>query len=278
MTHFNQVSNMAFDEVSFVDVPANPHARVLITKAATAGEAVMPENEQFEEVTLADLEIGDIVDLDGELVEVDETFLQQIGVEIPDSAAELDLEPVGKSADLVAGIRAALAKSAAAPEVVAAVEALAKRAQTAETQAAQATTVAKSVHDAYMLEQYTSRAAEYGIPGVDAADLGEVMKSASEALPEEHCAFLNDLFTHAGELSKAAYAFEEVGKSAGNDPFGLVPAALAEAAGDMAEAIAKNANGQVITKGDALVAAIESNPALYDTYLADQRSRSFGIG
>lgn len=72
---FKTVTDMEIDEVSLVDRPANPHARIAFAKRAPQEEAVPDEiyDEDGNALDLDDLEVGEVVfDEDGNAFQVEE--------------------------------------------------------------------------------------------------------------------------------------------------------------------------------------------------------------
>lgn len=219
-----RVTGMVLDENSFVDVPANQLGRILLTKAAGPSGGTVPQTPDFEteEVDLDELQAGDIIVTDdGEQIELTEDMLDQInGLEPDDFVEEPQLEPVGKSfTDVVAEQLSKAFTEGSRDEVI---KRVAGYVEQLEKRATRAEEIAKAERDTRLEADYTARAEQYGLPGVNPHELGPVMKRAAEVLPYEDCVILNKAFEIAGEA--AATAFDEIGKSAGSnlDPFGVV--------------------------------------------------------
>lgn len=250
-----RVTQMEFDENSFVDVPANQLGRILLTKAA-GGTVPTHETEtdQFEMVDVDELQVGDVIETDdGEQVELTQEMLDAISDMEPQDFAE-EPEPVGKSDGFTDRVVSELRKAFDRGDRDEVVKAVAGQMTELQKRAERAEAIAKAEQDARLERDYTARAAQYGLPGVDPAVLGPVMKRAAELMPEQDCVILNKVFEVAGEAAEAA--FTEIGKGYGSDPFGLMQ--------DVAQTVD-------VSKADDVEAFFDANPEAYDEYEASQR-------
>lgn len=256
-----RVTDMEFDENSFVDVPANQLGRILLTKAAGG---TMPKHDDGEMVDIADLNPGDVIaGSDGEPIELTEEDIEALhGLEPEDFAEEPELEPVGKDLSFTDNVIQTLSKAFESNDRDVVVKAVAGEITELRKRAERAEEIAKAERERRLDQDYTARAAQYGLPGVDPADLGPVMKRAAQSLPQADCVLLNKVFEAAGEM--AELAFEEIGKGAGSgvDPFGLTTSAT---------------GGQVdVSKADDVVEFFTNHPDAYDQMEAERRA-AFGI-
>ena len=252
----NVLSNMEIDEISLVDRPANQHARVTITKRAE--EDAVPEyfSEDGQVITdLNALQIGSVV-YDGEgngfVVDLDEDD----GLSDHDEKTETP-EMVGKS--LAEQVREDLSKALGDVERDDVIAKAMTEISKAEQRAAAAEEIAKAERDLRLSREYISKAAEYGVAGVTADELGPVLMRMAESMPYEDCAVIHKALTSAGA------AFTELGYTGGaavdTDPMGVIDALYTE--------VGKSAEG--VSREQAISKAFEDNPHAYDDYLASRR-------
>lgn len=126
----------------------------------------------------------------------------------------------------------------------------------AQSDAATAWRVAKSLQNQQELADYVELAGQYDIP-VDPNRFGQVLQRVSKALPDADLAILDRV------LSAAGTDFSEVGYNgvAESDVMSQVQALAFDA-------VSKNDG---YTPEQAVTALFEANPGAYDDYLAEQR-------
>lgn len=258
MTTANWLHDIEIDEVSLVDRPANQHARVAIAKRAPE-ETVDYFNEKGEAVDIDDLEVGTVV-FDGE----QNAFKIEAEDDGEQHAEERELETVGKS--LAEQVREDLSKALSDVErddvISKALGEVAKR----DEKIAELETIAKSERTLRLTKEYISKAAEYGVPGVTANELGPVLMRAAEVLPHDDCVVL------AKALQSSGAAFAELGStgaSDNNDPFGVIEELLTD--GDESHELSKALRTKGSDRHELIEKSFEENPDAYDRYLADRR-------
>jgi hypothetical protein len=257
MPRINELTNMSFDEVSLVDVPANQHANIVIAKRATKEETV-PEiyDEDGYAIDVDDLEEGDvIVDEDGNEYEwvIDEEF-----------ADEPELISVGKSYTFADQVREELSKALDSTDRDALIAKAADEIAAADYRANQAVEIAKAERDLRLEREYVEVAKQYYVP-IDEDELGPVLKRCAENLSYEDCAVIHKALSSAGEMIYAEVGVQ--GSGSNNDIFNEVDY-FAE------EAVSKAfGNDEEISKAEAIEKIFELNPAAYDEYLATRYSR-----
>lgn len=251
-----EVTDIEIDEISLVDRPANQHARVAIAKRAPEEEPV-PEiyNASGEVLDAETVEPGDVVyDADGNAFEVVLEDDEQL-----EFADDREPELVGKSfADAVREDLSKAFSNIERDEVVA--KAMAKVSEL-EARAAAAEQIAKSERDLRLTAEYVEVAKNYNVP-VDPTVLGPVLMRMAETMSYEDCEVIHKALTSSG-----AALFDEIGYVGGGDNADVLSQVDAAVEAQLAKAEAG------ISKADAMVAFFESNPAAYDEYLADRRSR-----
>jgi len=257
MPKANWLSDMEIDEISTVDLPAGPDARIAIAKRANEEDNVPEYFDQSGDVLddsdLEDLKEGDVVfDKDGQ------AFVATFQDEEQDESEskQKEPEPVGKS--LGDEIRKSLAQSLSDVQRDEVIAKAADAVSAAEKRAEEAERIAKGERDVRLEREYISKAAEYNVP-IEAGELGPVLKRMAEAMSFEDCEVIHKALTSSGEA-----LFAEVGTIGGgdnNDPMAQVEAAI-EAG------IQKNADGGKISKAEATTEFFTQNPEAYDEWLA----------
>jgi hypothetical protein len=252
-----ELTNIEVDEISLVDIPANQHARVAIAKRANE-EDIVPEiyDENGEPLNADSLAPGDTVfDSEGNAYEV----MLDDGED--DAAAELEREPelVGKS--FADEVREELSKAFTdidRDEIVAKalgkVDVLSKRLEQAEV-------IAKSERDLRLLGEYTEVAKSYNVP-IDPSDLAPVLMRMADTMSYDDCAVIHKALTSAG-----AALFDEVGFIGGGDNNDV----MAQVSAFLDQDVSKSDSS--VSKSAAMSEFFSNNPAAYDEYLADMRSR-----
>lgn len=249
-----QVVDMEIDEISLVDVPAAPGARVAIAKRAPEEDNV-PEiyDEQGNPVDPDSLELGmTVYDAQGEAYEV-----------VPDDASELEdleereLEPIGKGFDVDA-FRSELSKSITDIERDEVISKAFGRVAELEEQLATATEIAKAEQSIRLTREYVEVAKGYNIP-TDPNHLGPVLMRMAETMSDADCAVIHKALSGAGNA-----LFQEVGFIGGGDNVDVM--SQVDAAIDAA--ISKS--GASVDRNQAVAEFFEQNPDAYDEYLAAQ--------
>ena len=249
-----QVVDMEIDEISLVDVPAAPGARVAIAKRAPEEDNV-PEiyDEQGNPVDPDSLERGmTVYDAQGEAYEV-----------VPDDASELEdleereLEPIGKGFDVDA-FRSELSKSITDIERDEVISKAFGRVAELEEQLSKATEIAKAEQSIRLTREYVEVAKGYNIP-TDPNTLGPVLMRMAETMSDADCAVIHKALSGAGNA-----LFQEVGFIGGGDNVDVM--SQVDAAIDAA--ISKS--GGKVDRNQAVAEFFEQNPDAYDEYLAAQ--------
>jgi hypothetical protein len=276
------VHDMAIDEVSLVDRPANQHAAVMIAKNYQ-GEAVADEVEEIQVFDAAGVPIPEDAELeDGTTVygedgqayrwNADDDAQAEAAGElvgaggVQKNAGEAfrpgaGREVVGKS--LADTFREELSKATNGTQVQAVIEKMAGALSVADQRAVQAEQIAKSERDIRLDREYIAKAAEYNVP-IAAGELGPVLKRMAENMSFEDCVVIDKALNSAGNM-----LFTELGFTGGGTEDGTDPMAQAEAAA--AERIAKSAGtDHTISKAEAVESFYADNPAAYDDYLANR--------
>lgn len=254
---YRTVSDMEIDEISLVDRPANPHAKVSIAKRAPQEEAVADADEFYSEdgssVDLNNLDFGQVVyDGDGNAFQwVPEDYEQ----EAEQAEAEVrEPELVGKS--LADQVREDLSKALTDIERDDVIAKAASEISKAEQRAAAAERIAKAERDLRLTREYIAKAAEYNVP-VDPRELGPVLMHAAEALPEADCAVLHKALSAAGQM-----LFEEAGYTGSADNDDPMARIEAELEGQLSKSDTQ------LSKHQAVADYFTNNPAAYDEYVA----------
>lgn len=129
--------------------------------------------------------------------------------------------------------------------------------ETANTRAARAERIAKSVQEQRELEEYVTLASEYDLP-VDPEDFGEVLKALSETLDDEQLAMLDRIFTSVSDDRFVEKGYAGAG----------VPSEIMDQVNALAyDTVAKRGD---LSPADAVVGLFEANPAAYDQYIAEK--------
>jgi uncharacterized membrane protein len=110
--------------------------------------------------------------------------------------------------------------------------------------------------------EYVAKAEKLGLPGVEAAEMGKVLKSLSEKDPEAYATVEKALTASAAAIAKSA-TFEEIGKS-GSDNTGDAYAQIVAKANDIRK------SDPSLTQSQAIAKAFNENPELAKRY-AEER-------
>lgn len=254
----NAVIDMDIDEISLVDVPAAPGARVAIAKRAPEEDTV-PEiyDEQGNPVDPETLELGQTVyDENGDAFEV-----VPEDAEDDDSVVEdRELVEVGKSfrgfdADV---FRTELSKAVTDIERDEVVSKAFGTIANLEAKLAEATEIAKAEQGIRLTREYVEVAKSYNIP-TSPEVLGPVLMRMADTMSDADCSVIHKALTGAGSA-----LFKEVGYVGGADNADVM--SQVDAAIDAA--ISKS--GATISKAEATAEFFELNPEAYDEYLADK--------
>lgn len=273
----NRVSDMDFDEVSTVDIPANQHGLIVLAKSASQEDIVADfADEQGNPIEgqLVQDEAGDVFlqTEDGDLYSVDP---DDLGEDVYDGTEERELEAVGKSAfleeldDDAEGFygymsdELAKALNDAGRDDVLAKAFAAQRAELAKAQAEtdRALEIAKAVQDREQTNLFISKAAEdYGHTGVDPEVLGPVLKRMSESLSYEDCAVV------AGILDRQGDIFKQFGVPGGEEiysPLDEIEAYANEHGDELAKSYGHGEGRTTLSKEQSAVAFFDANPGAY---------------
>lgn len=254
----SRLTDMEIDEISLVDRPAAPGAKVVIAKRATQ-EVHVPEiyDEQGNPVDPDTLELGDqVYDADGQLFEV---VPDNDGDEYVDAAdLEQELELVGKN--FADELRTELSKALTDVERDEVVSKAFGRVAELESELQDTRRIAKSEQTIRLEREYVEVAKGYNIPA-NPGELGPVLMRMAETMSDSDCRVIHKALTTAGST-----IFDEVGLIGGGDnadPMAQVDAAI-EAS------IAKS--GANISKAEATEAYFLAHPEAYDAFLLEQKA------
>jgi hypothetical protein len=264
----HRVSDMDFDEVSTVDIPANQHGLIVLAKRATTEEITVPQDNDFE-IDLSQYEPGTILeDQDGNQFQVVEGDNDDFDITF-DGADERELEAVGKSIflddlaksgdDTFYALSKAL-ESAVDDEHERGMIAKAFADQQVELRkaqavAAQAFELAKAATDREEESRYIAKAAEYNV-GIDPNVLGPVLKRMSDSMSAADCLVIK------GVLENGTDIFAQYGIDGGDDiddPITQLEKHFEAAGHD----IVKSEDGRTLSPEQALVKSFDFNPREY---------------
>lgn len=254
----NAVIDMDVDEISLVDIPAAPGARVAIAKRAPEEDTV-PEiyDEQGNPVDPDALELGQTVyDADGEAYEV-----------VPDDDGDEDIEDAVEERELVEvgksfrgfdpeAFRTELSKAVTDIERDEVVSKAFGTISRLERQLAEATEIAKAEQSIRLTREYVEVAKSYNIP-TSPEVLGPVLMRMAETMSDADCSVIHKALSGAG-----AALFNEVGFVGGADNADV----MSQVDAAIEASIAKS--GANISKAEATAEFFELNPEAYDEYLA----------
>jgi len=258
----SRLIGMEIDEISLVDTPAAPGARVVIAKRATEedhmpeifdkdGNPVDPETlELGQQVFTADGQAYEVVVDDGE--DLDEEDYDEDATDLSE-----DLELVGKA--FTDELRTSLSKAVTDIERDEVVSKALGRAAQAEARAERAEAIAKSEQTIRLEREYVEVAKRYNIPAAPGV-LGPVLMRMAETMSDADCSVIHKALSTAGSA-----LFDEIGLIGGgdnSDPFAQVEAAI--------EAQVSK-SGQTISKAEATEAYFLEHPEAYDAYLREQK-------
>lgn len=255
MARRTAVVDMEIDEISLVDVPAAPGARIAIAKRAPEEDNV-PEiyDEQGNPVDPESLELGmTVYDADGEAFEVVADTDDEPEAVVEERQPEL----VGKSFDLDA-FRSELSKSITDIERDEVISKAFGRVTELEAQLAQATEIAKAEQTIRLTREYVEVAKGYNIP-TDPNTLGPVLMRMAETMSDADCAVIHKALSGAGNA-----LFQEVGFIGGGDNVDVMSQV------DAAIEAAISKSGAKVDRSMAVAEFFEQNPDAYDEYLAAQ--------
>jgi len=276
-----RLSDMDFDEVSTVDVPANQFSRIVLAKRHQEDGMPADQSDQQPEeifdaegtpVAYDDLQPGDVVqDAAGNLYEWTEA-------EQGEQADEPELAEVGKSAfldsagapaapsnEVLAKLSAELSKALNDEQrqsvVSKAVQGLVQENQTLAKRVSDFEALAKRERTIRLEREYIAKADTYNVP-VAAEDLGPVLMRMAESMSYEDCAVIDKALTASGEI------FTELGlggESDTNDPFAQIEELASEEIGK------RNGDSAArISKEQATVEFFDSDPEAYNRYRNEQ--------
>jgi hypothetical protein len=249
---------MDIDEISLVDVPAAPGARVAIAKRAPEEDTV-PEiyDEQGNPVDPDALELGQTVyDADGEAYEVvpdDEN-------DVDDLADDRELVEVGKSfrgfdADI---FRTELSKAVTDIERDEVVSKAFGTISSLERELQETREIAKAEQNIRLTREYVEVAKSYNIP-TSPEVLAPVLMRMAETMSDADCSVIHKALSGAGSA-----LFAEIGYIGGGDNADVMSQV------DAAIEASISKSGATISKAEATAEFFERNPEAYDEYLADK--------
>jgi hypothetical protein len=258
----NRLIDMEIDEISLVDIPAAPGAKVAIAKRATE-EDHMPEifDKDGNPVDPESLELGDqVFDAEGNAFEV---VLDDEPDDVTDEYDDEDAVDLSEELELVGkrfadDLRTELSKAVTDIERDEVVSKALGRAAEAELRAQRAEQIAKSEQTIRLEREYVEVAKRYNIPA-DPNQLGPVLMRMAETMSDDDCRVIHKALSTAGSA-----IFDEIGLIGGGD--NADPMAQVDAAIDAA--VAKSATA--ISKAEATEAYFLEHPEAYDEYLRAQ--------
>lgn len=281
-----EIQDLVIDEISLVDKGANQHATVTIAKSADGEKESYMDiyDEQGNPLDPDALEIGDVVyDASGDAYQVDDDAGEEGYDEEEAEENERELASVGKSSAFATnttkrpaaprrevgksysqGLREELSKALTdrdRDDVISkafdTLEFLAQDAQIAKA-------AAEQERDIRLTQEYVEIAKAYELPGIDAQDLGGVLKRVAEALSYEDCEVIGKALAFAADASEQLYS--EIGSIGGGDNSDI----LSQVDAFAQTQVGKSA-GQ--THEDATTAIFAANPDAYDEYLSERSKR-----
>ena len=269
-----EIQDLVIDEISLVDKGANQHATVTIAKSADGEkENYMDIYDELGNPLDPDaLEIGDVVyDAEGDAYEIqadDDTEDEveneperelAVAKSSPFSRREQQREPVAKG--FAQGLREELSKALTdrdRDEVInkafGQIEALTEATEIAKRAAVQE-------RDIRLTQEYVEIAKSYDLPGLDAEQLGGVLKRAAESLSFEDCEVIGKALAFASEAGDVLYT--EVGSVGGGDNSDVLAMVNAHVDGY----VSKGAN---YSREELVSEVFGQNPEAYDQYLAER--------
>jgi hypothetical protein len=253
----SRLTDMEIDEISLVDRPAAPGAKVVIAKRATQ-EVHVPEiyDKQGNPVDPDLLKLGDqVFDANGQAFEV----VEDNDDEYEDAAdLEQELELVGKN--FADELRTELSKALTDVERDEIVSKAFGRVSELEAELKDTRLIAKSEQTIRLEREYVEVAKGYNIPA-NPSELGPVLMRMAESMSDSDCRVIHKALTTAGST-----IFDEVGLIGGGD--NADPMAQVDAAIDAS--IAKS--GANISKAEATEAYFLAHPEAYDAFLLEQKA------
>jgi hypothetical protein len=286
------------DEISSVDVDANGHAQIMISKRDEPEGAQMPkifDPETEQELDPDKLEFGQVVvGEDGE----EYTFMSDEDVEqlraegllddgdedddagnsVSDGADEGELvSAIGKRGGVsslfakraapkqslgqaVQGMLSKALNEAERDEIVSkALDVMQTQLEAARRETREAVTIAKRLANDAELDEYAAIADDLGVPA-DPREMAGIFQAMSGVLSKRQLDTVERVFTAAGNAAQ----YEAIGANGGSTP---------SAVGDQLNGAIDSiiAKGDVaITREQAMVALLETNPEYYDAYMAEQ--------
>lgn len=269
-----EIRDLVIDEISLVDKGANQHATVTIAKSADGDkENYMDIYDELGNPLDPDaLEIGDVVyDAAGDAYEIqadddtpNEVEHQEerelaVAKSSPFTRRESTREPVAKG--FAQGLREELSKALTdrdRDEVInkafGQIEALTEATEIAKR-------AAENERDIRLTAEYVEIAKSYDLPGLDAQQLGGVLKRAAESLSFEDCEVIGKALQFASEAGDVLYS--EIGSVGGGDNSDVLSMVNAHVDGY----VGKSAG---FSREELTAEVFAQNPDAYDQYLAER--------
>jgi hypothetical protein len=273
----NSVHDMEIDEVSLVDIPANPHSLVMIQKnfqevgmADNATDDRLFDQEGNELDDEYELTPGEVIfNADGEAFQFDPEAVEE-------GAQEEEYAEVGKSVffqgqsaqpsefskSLAAELRETLSKSATDASTRAVLSKALEAVQASDERALEAVAIAKSERAIRLTGQFVEVAKGYNVPA-DPNELGAVLMRMNDSMSQDDCSVIHKALSAAGDI-----IFEEIGITGNATADGSDPMEQAE---QYAASQVSKSGSEVISKAKAVEEFYMTNPDAYEDYLAAKR-------
>jgi len=256
-----ELRDLEIDEVSLVDKGANQHARTVIAKRHDEEDNMEDYfDEEGNPVDVASIEPGDIVyDEKGNAFEAELDEDEEYADEY-----EEELVGVGKSFT-AADLRVELSKAMSDDERDEIVSKAFDQLSQYQEIAKQAAYAADRERDLRLDREYTEVAKNYAV-GVAPDELGPVLKRLAENMSADDCIVIAKALDSATAAND--FIYRELGTSGmadNNDVFAQVEAHI--------DTLVSKADGSV-SREAAISKVFDENPAAYDEYLAEQRTRN----
>ena len=244
-----RLDNLAWDEISGVDMPAHLTPGWMVMKSAGGTSGATPVNDTKEgQVPDDDIQINKAA-LAPEIA----AYIESLEAQVAEAVAKAEEAPApAENEDTLAK-----ALDAVPEEIRKHLDDMNARVEMAEA-------TARAEQDLRLTGDFIAKAAEYeNLPTVDPESFGPILRKAAEALGEDAPALFDvlaaaDAAIGEGELFKSAGLATDHGASA-SDAYGKL------------QVIAKSAmeTDPNLTEAQAIAKAAESNPDLYSDYLAE---------
>lgn len=264
MAEANKLTGVEVDEISLVTTPANQYAEVMLFKSHHQ-EVAMSDNTQVQEGEGIDKSAlpAEAVEYINSLEAVSKRLSEQV-VHLSDEIAKggygkekMKMDEEDEEEDEEDEMEKLL--KSAGPEIVAIVKRAEERAVVAER-------IAKAERDIRETAEL-AKIAETKMAGLPATsdDLGKLLKSFSDHLPQEVATHVTDILTKASAMiTEGNSVLHEIGKSSRSEAHSTTATTALEKA-----AAALRAQDGSLSKEMSIVKALDENPELYKQHVAE---------